>query len=89
MKKIAASVIAVMVVAGALPLLAEESAPSKEQRREKSMFQIISDTITKRGEVRERNKLRPVKEVAVFQSLSNGIKEGSAKAKNLSARETK
>jgi hypothetical protein len=53
------------------------------------MFQIISDTITKRGEVRERNKLRPVKEVAVFQSLSNGIKEGSAKAKNLSARETK
>jgi len=76
MKRIAVFIIGMAIVANATPLFAGE----------KSLFQTMYDTMNKKCQVREKNKMIPVKEVTIFQNMSKGIKEGSAKAKNTTLR---
>jgi len=86
MKKIAALAIAVAFVMTAMPLFAGGEPKSTE----KPIFQMIADSM-KCGKARSQNQLRPVpkEDTAIFQHCADGIKEGSAKAKQTSLREAK
>lgn len=76
MKRIAALLIAVLFAVSAVPAFA-----GQHTEKEKNLFCIIMDTL-KPGEVREKNKLKnPLPTVSGFQKAADGIKEGSAKAK--------
>jgi CDP-diacylglycerol pyrophosphatase len=82
MKRIAALAVAVLFAAGAVPAFAQQASQEKEE----NLIKIVSDTI-KPGQVREKNKLRnPLPKVTVFQNAADGIKEGSAKAKQQTLR---
>ena len=86
MKKFAVIVIALAVVVYAMPVFAGDAGCAKGT--EKSAFQLIADTVTVKGTVKDRNKLKivPPEQVNVFQGCADGIKEGSAKAKETSLR---
>jgi Tfp pilus assembly protein PilP len=84
MKKIAILIMVLLVVGCSVNLFADG---------EKSVFQMIADTM-KPGQVKEKNKLIPLNKAEVvstktFQHMSDGIKEGSEKAKASSLREEK
>ncbi|MFH1380760.1 MAG: hypothetical protein ABIH57_01125 [Candidatus Omnitrophota bacterium] len=70
-----------------LILTAQAGAAQQGKVPEKSLFQIMSDTITPIG---ENNKRTEPAKVTVFQNMSNSIKtwdEAGAKAKKLSLRD--
>jgi hypothetical protein len=79
MKKLAVLVVVMAVTVYAMPAFANCGTCGKE----KTPFQIIADTITVKGQIKEKNKLKPIprEQVNLFQALADGIKEGSAKAK--------
>jgi len=79
-KRIAALIIAVLFVASTIPAFAAEGSAKSD-----NLFQIIGDTL-KPGEVKEKNKIKKVEKIYTFQSIANGINEGSAKAKGMSLR---
>ena len=85
MRTIAIIAVAIAVAVTAMPAFAGEKVSSGTS--EKSLFQIVSDEIGK-AKVRDQDKLIavPPEQVNVFQSVSDGIKEGSAKAKQGSLR---
>lgn len=86
MKKFVMLLVAVMFFTSTFPAFAGGEGPAKP--KEDSLFQIMSDTM-KPGEVKEKNKYRKVEKIYLFQSLSDGIKEGSKKAREESLRTTK
>jgi len=84
MKKLVLFVMAVLVVGSSVMAFAES---------EKSVFQLIADTMTP-GKAQQKNQLIPLNKPEVvttktFQHVSDGIKEGSAKAKAETLRGTK
>ena len=96
MKKIALlAVVVAVVVAFAAPVFAGGSGcESSSTGKESSLFQKMADSMTL-GSGKEKNKVvefsgPPLCTTKNFQSISDGIKEGSAKAKAMSLRgETK
>lgn len=77
MKKIAVLILVTLFVLSTVPAFA-----GGEPKKEKNLFQIIMDSC-KPGEVKPKNQLRnPLPTVTIFQNAADGIKEGSAKAKN-------
>jgi len=85
MKKLGLIVLILSFVLTAMPVFAAQEGKAPE----KSLFQIISDTITPIGETNVRTE--PQK-VVVFQNMSNAINkwdEGAARAKELSLRSNK
>jgi len=89
MMKLIVVMIAIALTVGAVPVFAGDG-PAAD-----SVFQRISDTIQGDEPViktapvmqSDRHKLRPaLRKVTTFQALSDYIKEGSAKARNKSAR---
>jgi len=83
MKKIAILILAALFVASTVPAFAGEQ-PVKE----KNLFVIIKDSF-KPWKVKPKNELRnPLPTVTVFQNAADGIKEGSAKAKQETLRTT-
>jgi hypothetical protein len=75
MKRAAAVMIAIIFAVSVVPAFAAQ------QEKEKNLFAIILDTL-KPGQVREKNKLHnPLPKVTTFQNAADGIREGSAKAK--------
>lgn len=84
MKQVMVAVAIAALAVSAAPLFAAEGGCSQE----KTPFQIVADTL-KPGEIKEKNRVRPVEKVAVFQSIANGISEGSQKAKGESLRTAK
>jgi ABC-type proline/glycine betaine transport system substrate-binding protein len=100
MKKIAVVVMIAAIALCAMPVLAAD-APEAGKRVEKSLFQTISDEITN-SKMPARFAVKPVvadttsavksvanKKVDVFQNISDGIAQGSAKAKCESLRTMK
>lgn len=90
MRTIAIIAVVIAVAVSAMPAFAGDSgcvAKSSEKSCEKSLFQIVGDEVNK-IKIRDQDKLIPVppEQVNVFQSVSDGIKEGSAKAKQGSLR---
>ena len=90
MRTIAIIAVVIAVAISAMPAFAGGAgcaSKSSEKSCEKSLFQIVSDEIGK-AKVRDQDKLIavPPEQVNVFQSVSDGIKEGSAKAKQGSLR---
>jgi hypothetical protein len=83
MKKIGVLIVMAFFVISAMPVLAAEQAP-----KERNLIKIIESTL-KPGPGKEKNKLRPIKSINIFQNMANGIKEGSAKAKGTSLRTQK
>ena len=86
MKKFAVIMIALAVAGYVMPVFAGDAGCAKGS--EKSAFQLIADTITVKGKIKDRNKLRtvPPEQVSGFQNWADGIKEGSAKARETSLR---
>lgn len=85
MKKIMVLVILGLFTAGAMLAYAAD-APKAQPQKEENLFKIIQDSLQP-GPGKERNKLRnPLPTVSLFQNLSDGIAEGSAKAKQESLR---
>lgn len=77
MKKVVVLILAVLFVASTLPAFAAEQ-PAKE----KNLFVIIKDSF-KPWKPQPKNEIKnPLPTVTVFQHMADGIKEGSAKAKN-------
>ena len=89
MKKLVVLMIAIAFVVSVMPALADQGAsPAPAKSGEKSLFQLMGDSMTP-GTVKEKNKYRKVEKIYLFQSLSDGIKQGSAKAKSESLRTQK
>lgn len=86
MRTIAIIAVAIALAVTAMPAFAD-SGKASSGSSEKSLFQIVGDEVNKL-KIRDQDKLIPVppEQVNVFQSVSDGIKEGSAKAKNQSLR---
>ena len=84
MRKIAAFTLTLLFAISVLSQFA--LAGGQEDTKEKPLWIIISDSF-KDFKVSEQDKMRPVAKVSIFQSMSDGIKEGSAKAKDLSLRD--
>ena len=81
MKKVAVLILVALFVASTIPAFAGEQ-PVKE----KNLFTIIKDSF-KPWKPKPKNELRnPLPTVTVFQRAADGIKEGSAKAKNKTLR---
>ena len=77
MKKIAVLILVALFVASTIPAFAGEQ-PAKER----NLFVIIKDSF-KPWKPKPKNEIRnPLPTVSGFQNVANGIKEGSAKAKN-------
>ena len=77
MKKIAVLILAALFVASTVPAFAGE-----QPQKERNLFVIIKDTF-KPWKVKPKNEIKnPLPKVSAFQNAANGIKEGSAKAKN-------
>ncbi|MCX5679699.1 MAG: hypothetical protein NTZ95_03465 [Candidatus Omnitrophica bacterium] len=77
MKKIAVFILAALFVASTIPAFAGE-----QPKKERNLFVIIKNSI-KPWKVKPKNELKnPLPTVSGFQNVANGIKEGSAKAKN-------
>jgi hypothetical protein len=85
MRKLVALLIAIAFVASAIPAFAGcgtcGTKAGEKAAGEQSLFQKMSDTM-KPGPGLEKNKYRKVEKIYLFQSLADGIKEGSAKAKS-------
>ena len=80
MKKMTVLAVLAVFAAGAALAYAAD-APKAQPQREDNLFKIVMDSF-KPGEVREKNKLKnPLPTVSMFQGMSNGIKEGSEKAR--------
>lgn len=97
LRRIVTLVLLVAFVVTAMPLYAGGAAGAKPAKaaqktvcEEKTPFQLIADTI-KPGKGYAKNQVIPVppEQVQVFQRVSDGIKEGSAKAKQCSLRTSK
>ena len=89
MKKFVVLMIAVAFVVSVMPALADQGAsPAPVKSGEKSLFQTASDSMVL-GPGKEKNKYRKVEKIYLFQSLSDGIKQGSSKAKSESLRTQK
>lgn len=78
MRKIVGLIIAVLFVASTIPSLASA--------KEKSIFQLMADSMSKPVKLSEKNRIKPVGKIEIFQNLADGIREGSAKVKNCSLR---
>lgn len=95
MKRIVVWMVLILFIAGAMPVFAADM-PKKSMKNvekeksvksgEKSLFQIATDTMDKPAQVAEKDKIKPIKKIALFQNCSNYIKESSKKAKNQSLR---
>jgi hypothetical protein len=90
MKKMALIVVAIAVAVYVMPAFAGGAgcaSKASEKSSEQTLFQKASDEVNA-AKVQDRFKVKavPPEEVKVFQNLSDGIKEGSAKAKNSSLR---
>jgi len=80
-RRVVALMVAVLFVAGCLlPGIAH----AKE--KEKSMFQIMADSLNNDFKKNTKDEIKPVKHVKVFQSMADAIEKGSKKARNLSLR---
>jgi len=86
MKKIACLAITVFFAIGAVAAFAGQSSRCAAKCDEKSLFQIVSDTMAGKYKIDEKDKLKPVKEIKIFQNISDGIKQGAAEAKGESLR---
>jgi len=97
MKRIAVVLVVAAIALYAMPVLAGD-APAAAKAREKSIFQRLSNEI-KSSKMPARFAIKPVakdsaeavkclgdSKVKVFQSVSDGIAQGSAKAKSESLR---
>ncbi len=83
MKRVIGLIVAAFFIASIVPAFGEEP------KQEDNLFKIVQGTI-KSGTVKEKNKVRnPLPKVGLFQSLADGIKEGSAKSRNESLRAVK
>lgn len=81
MKKIMALVLVALFATSTIPAFA-----SAEPEKERNLFVIIKDSF-KPWKPQPKNEIRnPMPTVSIFQGAANGIKEGSAKAKNESLR---
>ncbi|OGW76074.1 MAG: hypothetical protein A2Z72_01760 [Omnitrophica bacterium RBG_13_46_9] len=83
MKYLLVLIIAISIVASAMPAFAAD----KPVTTEKSVFQIVGDTISQgKNALPAKDQIRPIKSMAIFQNIADGIKEGSVKAKDKSLR---
>jgi hypothetical protein len=84
--KMAVLAVAVLFAVGATCAFADDGSCKKAPCEEKSLFNIVKDTI-KPGPGKEKNKvINPLPTVTTFQAMADGIKEGSAKARSESLR---
>ncbi|MDD5438790.1 MAG: hypothetical protein PHS37_01215 [Candidatus Omnitrophica bacterium] len=81
MKKFVCLMVAVMFVIGLMPAFAAEGAKYQGDNLVKSVGDSLKDF-----KVRDQDKIKTAKTVPGFQNISNGIKDGAAKAKGLSLR---
>lgn len=89
MKKVAALIIIVAFVITVLPVFAEDTGGmTREQYRQKPLYDKIMDPI-RNFKFAEKDKIKPFPgdKVTIFQNSADGIKEGSAKARQMSARQ--
>ncbi len=89
MKKIAALIIIVAVFVTALPVFADTvCGMSREEYKKKPLYNKITDPI-RDFKYSEKDKIKPFPgdKVTIFQHTADGIKEGSAKARQMSARQ--
>lgn len=90
MKRIVLLAAVAAVMAWGVPAFAGDGSASSSGEKEKSLFQIVADTMKGPCKVRDRNRIKaPCKTVHIFQNISDGIREGAAKAKRTSLRGTK
>lgn len=87
MERIIALVIVLAIAVYAMPVFAGQGSKYKAPCKEKSLFQMMYDSINK-PVVKSAKPMQPDK-VTIFQELSNSIKEGSEKARQTSLRGTK
>ena len=103
MKKLIICAVAIVFCASTLPLFAADDSSGKEldvfqkaydnlsdpgcTKGMVNLFQKVYDDMNKPGVVAEKDKVKPIGPITCFQNISDGIKEGSAKAKNLSLRD--
>ena len=82
-KKITGILIIIAFAMGcSLPAVAAEEAKTD---KEKPLWVIIADSF-KDFKIREQDKIKGVKKIAVFQDMSDSIKSGAKSAKNQSLR---
>ena len=91
MRKILALIAVIAFLASAIPAFAggapsESTTAQGAQGDEKSIFQIVADTMPEHVALSEKNRPRPIKTMTIFQEWADGIKEGSQVAKDLSLR---
>ncbi len=86
MKKIIVLLVTLFFVTGAIAAFAGQPSGCTTKCEEKSIFQIVSDSMAGKYKLDEKDKIKPIKEIKVFQSMSDGIKQGSAEAKGESLR---
>lgn len=79
MTKVLVLIIAVLFIASLLPALEAKAG-------EKSVFQLVSDSMDKPVSIADKDKLKTGGEIKIFQSASDAIKEGAKKARNQSLR---
>jgi len=82
MRRISVLIVVAFFVLSVMPAFAQE------KKQEENLFNIIAGTL-KPGQVKERNKLRKVEKITLFQDISTMISEGSARAKGESLRTKK
>lgn len=86
MKKLMALVVVAVMVLGVVPVFTVNGyAAGSGDDKPKTLFQQWSDKINTPLEM----EVKPLKKIDTFQDLSNGIAEGSAKAKKTSLRTPK
>lgn len=85
MKKIMVLVVAASFALSVIPSFVMTGYAEEEKPAGKSMFQVWANWINTPLEM----EVKPLKEVDTFQHMSNGIKEGSQKAKKMSLRTEK
>ena len=89
MKKLVTLAVAVIFVCACAPAFAGGSKCQASGTQEKSLFQLMGDSITDTGKTcpkpKASNKMAPAGP-SCFQRMSDGIAEGSAKAKTESLR---
>jgi len=83
MKELGALVVLTVFVLTFIPAFAQDGGG---KGHEKTLFQLIMDSMDKPVQISEKDRVKPIDEVPIFQSMADGIKEGSTKAKDLSLR---
>ena len=84
MKRTIVLAMAIFFTAGTIAVFAAQG-QGCSKCDEKSLPQIVADSF-KDFKVRPQDKMKPVKEINVFQNMSDGIKKGAAEAKGGSLR---